>query len=98
MAIFAMTLNPGGIVAWLVVGLAAGWLAAKVMGGGGYGLFGDIVLGLIGALVGGLLFGLLRGDAGVAGDAGLWGSIAVAFLGACALLLGARYLGLGRRA
>jgi uncharacterized membrane protein YeaQ/YmgE (transglycosylase-associated protein family) len=98
MAIFAMTLNPGGIVAWLVVGLAAGWLAAKVMGGGGYGLFGDLVLGLIGALVGGLLFGLLRGDAGVAGDAGLWGSIAVAFLGACALLLGARYLGLGRRA
>jgi uncharacterized membrane protein YeaQ/YmgE (transglycosylase-associated protein family) len=98
MAIFAMALNPGGIVAWLVVGLVAGWLAAKVMGGGGYGLFGDLVLGLLGALVGGLLFGLLRGDGGVTGDAGLWGSIAVAFLGACALLLGARYLGLGRRA
>jgi uncharacterized membrane protein YeaQ/YmgE (transglycosylase-associated protein family) len=91
MAIFAMALNPGGIVAWLVVGLVAGWLAAKVVGGGGYGLFGDIVLGLIGALVGGLLFGLLRGDDGVAGDAGFWGSIAV-------VLLGARFLGLGRRA
>src|SRR5437764_167779 len=98
MAIFAMTLHPGGIVAWLVVGLVAGWLAAKVMGGGGYGLFGDIILGLVGALVGGLLFGLLRGDDGVVGDAGFWGSLAVAFLGACALLLGARFLGLGRRA
>jgi uncharacterized membrane protein YeaQ/YmgE (transglycosylase-associated protein family) len=98
MAIFAMTLNPGGIVAWLVVGLVAGWLAARFVGGGGYGLFGDIVLGLVGALVGGLLFGLLRGDDGMAGDAGLWGSIGVAFLGSCALLLGARFLGLGRRA
>jgi uncharacterized membrane protein YeaQ/YmgE (transglycosylase-associated protein family) len=97
MAIFALALHPGGIVAWLVVGLVAGWLAAKVMGGGGYGLFGDIVLGLVGALLGGLMFGLLRGE-GVAGDVGLWGSIAVAFLGACALLLGARFLGLGRRA
>lgn len=97
MAIFAIALNPGGIVAWLVVGLVAGWLAAKVMGGGGYGLFGDIILGLVGALLGGLLFGLLRGDGGVAGDAGLWGSIGVAFLGACAFLLGARFLGLGRR-
>jgi uncharacterized membrane protein YeaQ/YmgE (transglycosylase-associated protein family) len=96
MAIFAMALQPGGVVAWLVVGLVAGWLAAKVVGGG-YGLFGDLALGLLGALVGGLLFGLLRGD-GVVGDAGLWGSIAVAFLGACALLLGARFLGLGRRA
>jgi uncharacterized membrane protein YeaQ/YmgE (transglycosylase-associated protein family) len=98
MAIFAMTLNPGGILAWLVVGLVAGWLAAKVVGGGGYGLFGDVVLGLVGALLGGLLFGLLRGNDGVVGDAGFWGSIAVAFLGACALLLGARFLGLGRRA
>jgi uncharacterized membrane protein YeaQ/YmgE (transglycosylase-associated protein family) len=98
MAIFAMALQPGGIVAWLIVGLVAGWLAAKVVGGGGYGLFGNIVLGLVGALLGGLMFGLLRGENGVAGDAGFWGSIAVAFLGACALLLGARFLGLGRRA
>jgi uncharacterized membrane protein YeaQ/YmgE (transglycosylase-associated protein family) len=97
MAIFALALHPGGVVAWLVVGLVAGWLAARFVGGGGYGLFGDVALGLLGALLGGLLFGLLRGDDGVVGDAGLWGSIAVAFLGACALLLGARFLGLGRR-
>ncbi len=98
MAIFALALHPGGIAAWLAVGLVAGWLAAKVVGGGGYGLFGDIGLGLLGALLGGLLFGLLRGDDGLVGDAGFWGSIGVAFLGACALLLGARFLGLGRRA
>jgi uncharacterized membrane protein YeaQ/YmgE (transglycosylase-associated protein family) len=99
MAIFAeVVLHPGGIVAWLVIGLVAGWLAARVMGGGGYGMFGDLALGLVGALVGGLLFGLLRGgDGSVGGDAGFWGSLGVAFLGACLLLFGARFLGLGRR-
>ena len=43
----------------LVVGLIAGWLAGLVMKGGGYGILGDIVMGIIGALVGGFLFGLL---------------------------------------
>jgi uncharacterized membrane protein YeaQ/YmgE (transglycosylase-associated protein family) len=60
MAIFAeMTLHPGGILAWVFVGLFAGWLAARVMGGGSYGIVADIILGLIGALVGGFVFGLL---------------------------------------
>src|SRR5436190_452603 len=45
--------NPGGIVAWVVVGLVAGWLAGVVMKGGGYGFIGDIIVGLVGALVGG---------------------------------------------
>jgi uncharacterized membrane protein YeaQ/YmgE (transglycosylase-associated protein family) len=44
-----------GIVAWIVVGLIAGWLAGMVMKGGGYGLVGDLVLGIIGAVVGGWL-------------------------------------------
>jgi uncharacterized membrane protein YeaQ/YmgE (transglycosylase-associated protein family) len=44
-----------GIVAWIVVGLIAGWLAGLVMKGGGYGLVGDLVLGVIGAIVGGWL-------------------------------------------
>ena len=44
-----------GIISWLVVGLIAGWLAGMVMKGGGYGVVGDIVLGIIGALVGGFL-------------------------------------------
>ena len=48
-----MALEPGGILMWLIVGLVAGWLAGQVMKGGGYGLVGDIVVGIIGAFVGG---------------------------------------------
>jgi uncharacterized membrane protein YeaQ/YmgE (transglycosylase-associated protein family) len=44
-----------GILSWIVVGLIAGWLAGMVMKGGGYGVVGDIVLGIIGAIVGGWL-------------------------------------------
>jgi uncharacterized membrane protein YeaQ/YmgE (transglycosylase-associated protein family) len=44
-----------GILAWIVVGLIAGWLASQVMRGGGYGLIGDIIVGVVGALIGGFL-------------------------------------------
>ena len=77
-----MTLEPGGIIAWLVVGLIAGWLAGLVMKGGGYGLIGDIVIGIVGAFVGGFVFSLITGG----GTAGFWGSIAVAFVGAVILI------------
>jgi uncharacterized membrane protein YeaQ/YmgE (transglycosylase-associated protein family) len=77
-----MTLDPGGIIAWLGVGLVAGWLAGMVMKGGGYGVVGDIVVGLVGALVGGFVFTLITGG----GSAGFWGSIAVAFVGAVILI------------
>ncbi len=46
-----------GIISWLVVGLIAGWLAGQVMKGGGYGLIGDIIVGVVGALLGGFLAG-----------------------------------------
>jgi uncharacterized membrane protein YeaQ/YmgE (transglycosylase-associated protein family) len=92
MGIFAaITLEPGGILGWLVVGLIAGWLAGKVMSGAGYGFIGDIVTGLIGAVIGGFLFGHL-----VTGDAGFWGSIVVAFLGACILIVVVRFVALKR--
>jgi uncharacterized membrane protein YeaQ/YmgE (transglycosylase-associated protein family) len=77
-----MTLEPGGIIAWIVVGLVAGWLAGMFMKGGGFGLVGDIVVGLVGALVGGFLFTLITGG----GSAGFWGSIAIAFVGAVVLI------------
>lgn len=77
-----MHLDPGGIIAWIVVGLIAGWLAGVVMKGGGYGLIGDIVVGLVGALVGGFVFSLVTGG----GTAGFWGSILVAFIGAVILI------------
>src|SRR5712691_7703398 len=77
-----MTLEPGGIIAWLVVGLIAGWLAGVVMRGGGYGILGDIVLGIVGAFIGGFVFSLVTGG----GTAGFWGSIGVAFVGAVILI------------
>ncbi|HEY8771688.1 MAG TPA: GlsB/YeaQ/YmgE family stress response membrane protein [Candidatus Limnocylindria bacterium] len=77
-----MTLEPGGIIAWLVVGLVAGWLAGVVMKGGGYGVLGDIVVGIVGAFVGGFVFSLITGG----GTAGFWGSIAIAFVGAVILI------------
>jgi uncharacterized membrane protein YeaQ/YmgE (transglycosylase-associated protein family) len=73
-----MSLEPGGILAWLIVGLVAGFLAGQVMKGGGYGVLGDIVMGIIGAFVGGFLFSLLLPGSSV----GLIGSIVVAFIGA----------------
>ncbi len=44
-----------GLLAWIVVGLVAGWLASRVMKGRGSGLVGDLVLGVVGALLGGFL-------------------------------------------
>lgn len=44
-----------GILSWIIVGLIAGWLAGMVMRGGGYGIVGDIILGIVGALIGGFI-------------------------------------------
>jgi uncharacterized membrane protein YeaQ/YmgE (transglycosylase-associated protein family) len=77
-----MVLEPGGIIAWLIVGLLAGWLAGQFMRGGGYGILGDIIVGIVGAFVGGLLFGIIAPGS----SAGLLGSIVVAFIGACLLI------------
>jgi uncharacterized membrane protein YeaQ/YmgE (transglycosylase-associated protein family) len=73
--------EPMSIVGWLLVGLIAGWLAGLFMKGSGYGIFLDIVLGLVGAFVGGLIFSLF-----VQGTAGFWGSVGIAFVGACVLI------------
>jgi uncharacterized membrane protein YeaQ/YmgE (transglycosylase-associated protein family) len=71
-----------GFLAWIVVGLVAGWLAGQLMKGGGYGVVVDIILGLLGGVVGGWLFGLL----GVSSGGGMIGSIIVAFVGAVVLV------------
>jgi len=83
--------EPKGIIAWLLVGLIAGWLAGLFMKGGGYGIIGDIIVGLVGALIGGFVFGMF-----VTGDMGFWGSILVAFVGACILIAIVRALAPGR--
>ena len=76
-----MALSPGGIIAWVLVGLIAGWAAGKVSRGHGFGLLGDLVVGLVGALIGGLIAGAF-----IQGTLGFVGSLIVAFLGALVLL------------
>src|SRR5258708_4827154 len=71
-----------GLIYWIVVGLIAGWLAGKVMKGGGYGVLIDIILGILGGIVGGWLFGML----GIWPGGGIIGSILVAFVGAVILV------------
>src|SRR5579859_6675396 len=78
-----MALEPGGLLAWLIVGAIAGWLAGTVMSGRGFGLIGDIVVGIVGAFLGGLLFSVLMPGS----SANFVETIAVAFVGAVVLLV-----------
>jgi uncharacterized membrane protein YeaQ/YmgE (transglycosylase-associated protein family) len=71
------------VLLWVVVGLIAGWLASAVVGGG-YGLIGDIVVGVVGAFLGGVIFRALHIGTPFHG---LAGTIFVAFIGAVVLLL-----------
>ena len=71
------------ILTWLIVGLIAGVLASLVMGGTGYGLIGDIIIGIVGAFVGGWILRTLGAGVPVGG---LPGVIIVAFIGAVVLL------------
>ena len=82
-----------GILSWLVIGLIAGWLAGLVMKGGGYGLVGDLVLGVIGAIVGGWLGANLLG-LGVSGIN--VESILVAAVGAIIVVFASRLVSRGR--
>ena len=70
-----------GLIIFLAIGAIAGWLAGTLMKGGGFGLLGNIIVGIIGAVVGGFVFGLLGITAG-----GLVGSVFTATAGAAILL------------
>jgi uncharacterized membrane protein YeaQ/YmgE (transglycosylase-associated protein family) len=72
------------ILTWLIVGLVAGVLASLIVGGSGYGILGDIVVGIVGAFIGGFVF---REAGWSAPWGGLAGTIFVAFIGAVILLL-----------
>ena len=85
-----------GILAWIVVGLIAGWLAGMVMRGGGYGVLGDIIIGVVGALLGGWIATTFLHIAGGMTGINLY-SILVAFAGAVVLLVLLRLVGGGRR-
>jgi uncharacterized membrane protein YeaQ/YmgE (transglycosylase-associated protein family) len=71
------------IVVFLVLGLIAGWLASKIVEGTGYGLIGDMVIGVIGALIGGSLLPVL----GIDRRPGMISAIITAFIGAIFLLV-----------
>ena len=79
----------------LIVGLVAGLLASVAVGGVGYGLLGDIVIGVLGAFIGSWLFTVLRIRVPVAG---LGGTVLVAFIGSVVLLLVLRAIRQTRRA
>jgi len=67
------------LLSWLILGALAGWLASSVVRGRGYGCLGNTIVGLIGAVIGGYLASLLN----ISGIFHFWGSLLIAFLGAC---------------
>ena len=71
------------IIAWIVIGLIAGWLANVILGGRGGGLFFNLAIGLVGAIVGGFLFEKL--NVHVIPD--FWGNLITATVGAIVFLL-----------
>ena len=81
------------ILIWMAIGLVAGWLASRVVGRGGYGVIGDIVLGIVGAFLGGLMFRTLHLRTPFSGVAS---TIFVAFVGAVVLLVVFRLINRGR--
>lgn len=77
-----MDIDLQSLIVWLLIGAIAGWLAGQIMKGGGFGLVGDIIVGIVGAFIAGVLFPRL----GFAFGNPLVGSIISAVIGACLLL------------
>lgn len=76
------------ILVMIVIGAIAGWLAGVIVKGGGFGLIGDVVIGILGAVIGGWLFRAL----GISLGGGILGAIVVAVIGAVILILIVRAL------
>ena len=72
-----------GILAWIVIGAVAGWLAGVLVKGGGFGVLVDIIVGIVGAFIGGWLAGIL----GIGVGGGMIASIIIATIGAIVLLV-----------
>ncbi len=72
-----------GIIAWIIIGAVAGWLAGILVKGGGFGLLIDILVGIVGAFIGGWMAGLF----GIGVSGGIAASIVTATIGAVVLLL-----------
>ncbi|MDF1762372.1 MAG: GlsB/YeaQ/YmgE family stress response membrane protein [Oleibacter sp.] len=74
-------MDVSSLIVFLAIGAIAGWLAGVITKGGGFGLLGDIVIGILGAVVGGYVFGIMGVSAG-----GFVGAIVTATVGAVILL------------
>jgi uncharacterized membrane protein YeaQ/YmgE (transglycosylase-associated protein family) len=85
-----------GLLSWIIVGLIAGWLAGRVMKGGGFGLIGDIVVGVIGGLLGGFIASYFFHVGDPMSGINLT-SIVIAFLGAVLVLFVLRQVAKNRR-
>lgn len=83
-----------GVIAWIIIGVIAGWLTGKIMKGSGYGFFMDMIIGLIGAVVG----GFIATHVGIAppGQQGMIVSIIIAIVGAVVLTWIVRLVSGGR--
>jgi uncharacterized membrane protein YeaQ/YmgE (transglycosylase-associated protein family) len=81
------------LIGWIVIGLIAGFLAARLVEGRGLGCLMNMLVGLAGAVIGGLLIDRLSSD----NNYGFLGSIVVSFIGACVFLGVLRLLGIGGR-
>ena len=75
-------MNVTSLLIFVAIGAVAGWLAGIIMKGGGFGLIGNIIVGIVGSFIGGFLFSVLQLKAG-----GIIGSIVVALVGAIVLVL-----------
>jgi len=84
--------EPQSILLWLVIGAVAGFLAGLIMDGGGFGLIGNIIIGILGAVVAGYLFPRLGVSIPIADP--LIRTITVSTIGAVILLF---FIGLVRR-
>ena len=89
----SLKLQPGSWLSWILVGLIAGAVAARVVAGRGFGCVADILVGVAGAIIGGYLLGIFFD---VNTTVGFWGSLVVAFIGAAALLSALKLLSGGR--
>jgi len=78
-----LSIDTHSLIIWLIVGAIAGWLAGTLIKGGGFGLIGDIVVGIIGAFIGGWLAGVLNIHVGT----GIIATIITATVGAAVLIL-----------
>jgi uncharacterized membrane protein YeaQ/YmgE (transglycosylase-associated protein family) len=83
--IYFVGIRTDSLIAWLIVGLIAGWVAGTVTRGRGFGCMVDVILGLVGAVIGGWIFTKL----GIP-TWGFWGSLAAAIVGAVLLVAIAR--------